>query len=225
MKASSVATPESRSRSLAETMEAERGRIARELHSGAGQPLAGLKISLEVLESWCATRTEALPAPVREAIVRMHQLTDEALGQVRAVSHRLHPPDWQGLSIADALRKLTEQSGIAEMFAVTLELQVVGAEPPHGARVALYRCAQECIANAIRHSEATRFSMALTYSDGLVHLTVSDNGKGIPEGARGGGGIGLLSIGEYATAADGISSVSSGLKGTTIRVSLPLTED
>jgi signal transduction histidine kinase len=214
-----------RSLSLVEQIEKERARIARELHAGAGQPLAGLQISLELLDSWCAAMPDSMPDEVRQAVLRMHHLTEAALGQVRAVSHRLHPPDWQDLPISAALQVLVRDSGIGEKCQVLLQLNALSEEPPHAVRLALYRCAQECIANAIRHSGASEFSLAVTAAHGRVELTFRDNGRGIPEGAAKGGGIGLISIEEHAAAAGGISRIISNQGGTTIQVSLPLAEE
>ena len=87
-------------------LEKERSRIARELHAGAGQPLAGIKLHLEILEqsaSGLTNGTSKTSDPpdsgqadsIRTTIGRLQTLAEQALGQVRAVSHRLHPPDWQ----------------------------------------------------------------------------------------------------------------------------------
>jgi signal transduction histidine kinase len=60
----------------------------------------------------------------------------------------------------------------------------------------------------------------------MIHLTIRDDGHGIPEDALKGGGIGLLSIREYTRSIGGVSRItSSGSKGTTIQISLPLTEE
>jgi two-component system NarL family sensor kinase len=131
-------------------LERERSRIARELHAGAGQPLAGIKVNLELLDGCSAS----MPEWARFALSRVRILTDAALEQVRAVSHWLHPPEWQDLTTAQALRKLLEASGIAYRFETAIDLAPMPKEPGPAVKVALYRCAQECIANIFRHSEA-----------------------------------------------------------------------
>src|ERR1700685_3687653 len=102
------AGPRNSGRAIVRELERERSRIARELHAGAGQPLAGINLNLEMLDD-CAA---ALPQAGREALARLQTLAEQALQQVRAVSHNLHPPDWQGLTIEDALSSLIQSSGL-----------------------------------------------------------------------------------------------------------------
>jgi signal transduction histidine kinase len=103
-------------RTLVLELERERSRIARDLHAGAGQPLAGIKLNLDMLDDCAAS----LPAAGRDALNRLRALTDQALQQVRAVSHNLHPPEWQGLTTADAIRHLVRSSGLAGKIEVDL---------------------------------------------------------------------------------------------------------
>ena len=213
--------PSSHKNSVLQEIEKERARIARELHAGAGQPLAGIKINLELLETWA----ETMPEDARRAVARLNSLAEAALGQVRAVSHRLHPPEWQELSVVQALRLLVEESGVDRKCEAVLMLDPLPVEPSHSAKVVLYRCAQECISNVLRHSGASRFSLALSEAEGMVHMTIRDNGTGIQGDAPRNGGIGLASIREHTDSADGILRISSGSDGTTIEISLPLTKD
>jgi two-component system NarL family sensor kinase len=211
--------------SLLAEIERERARIARELHAGAGQPLAGIKMNLELLDGWFQAAQGSFPKEAAQALERIHRLAESALGQVRSVSHRLHPPDWQNLSVDGALRLLVEESGIAERCATTVRIDPLPEEPDHAVRVALYRCAQEAISNVLRHSGATKFHLSLTSAAGLIHLALRDDGRGIPEEALRRGGIGLMSIREHARSVGGMSRIASDLDGTTIQVSVPFTED
>ena len=133
-------------------LERERSRIARELHAGAGQPLAGIKLHLELLEE-CAS---AIPDSagldsVRVTIGRLQTLAEQALSQVRAVSHRLHPPEWQEMTLDQAMESLVESSGLSRSLGLTRDIRPLPEEPSHGVKVQMYRCAQECISNIIRH--------------------------------------------------------------------------
>jgi two-component system NarL family sensor kinase len=212
--------------SIITEIEKERARIARELHAGAGQPLAGIKINLELLESGLLRNgPEPISAETRELLARLNRLAEAALGQVRAVSHRLHPPDWQELSVEEALEFLVRESGVTGMCETSLKLGPLSAEPPHAVKVVLYRCAQECLSNVLRHSRATRFELSLSESDSWILMNVGDNGQGIPEDAARRGGIGLASIQEHALSAGGRLEVSSGALGTTIQIGLPLEGD
>jgi signal transduction histidine kinase len=211
----------SRRSSLLEEIEKERGRIARELHAGAGQPLAGIKINLELLDEW----SKSMPEETRQTVARLNHLADAALGQVRAVSHRLHPPDWQELSATDALKSLVDESGLTRKCRISLDLGPLAEEPPHSVKVVLYRCVQECISNVLRHSGATEFALSLSESEGTIRMKVRDNGRGIPDDALNRGGIGIPSIREHTSSVGGAFSISSSSTGTTIQISVPLTEE
>ncbi len=219
-------------RLIIEELERERSRIARELHAGAGQPLAGIMLNLETLDD-CAA---GLPPAARDALVRLQTLADQALDQVRAVSHSLHPPDWQALGIADALESLVQSSGLSGHVEVELRIQPLPEEPSHAVKIALYRCAQECISNVTRHSGATRLmiSLAPVESDAdrargelrRLELRLEDNGHGFaakPSSAV--RGIGLQAMREHAADLGGSCDITSGSEGVRICVRLPLLED
>ena len=207
------------SRLLAE-LERERSRIARELHAGAGQPLAALRMNLELLDEWAA----AMPQPAKDTVSRLRNLSESALEQIRAVSHRLHPPEWQHLTTEQAVRGLIEQTGLAGWFETTIQIGPLPIEPGYATKIAVYRCAQECIANVIRHSQATHIKVVLAAAGDSIELTVADNGKGI-DPVKTSGGIGLDAIREHIVLLDGQLQVASGEQGTTITISFPLGED
>jgi two-component system sensor histidine kinase UhpB len=209
-------------RTIVHELERERSRIARELHAGAGQPLAGIKLNLEMLGDCAAV----LPQAGRDALARLQTLTSQALEQVRAVSHRLHPPDWQGLTTEDALRYLVQSSGLTSRLEVEIDIRKLPVEPSHTTKIAIYRCAQECISNVSRHSGATRFALSLVPAGPMVELHLEDNGRGFPrDSSYSGKGIGLVAIREHTLALGGLCDISSGANGVLIRVQLPLLAD
>jgi two-component system, NarL family, sensor histidine kinase UhpB len=201
-------------------LERERSRIARELHAGAGQPLAGIKMNLDLLDDCFA----ALPPQGREALARLQTLAQQALEQVRAVSHSLHPPEWQHLTTAEALHNLITLSGLASRLDVRLNIEPLPEEPSHATKIAIYRCAQECISNIVRHSGATSLTIALAARGSTIELRIEDNGSGFDHVIPG-KGIGLQALDEHARAMGGTCEVSSGPTGTAVVIRLPLTED
>jgi len=205
-------------------LERERSRIARELHAGAGQPLAGIKIHLEILEE-CAFAVDDSTKmdSVRTTIGRLQTLAEQALGQVRAVSHRLHPPAWQQMTLNKALESLVDSSGLTGLK-LTKSLATLDEEPAHAAKVQIYRCAQECISNIVRHSGATEASISLRAEGGNVVLTITDNGHGFDTGATS-GGIGLKAIAENAHSLGGAARITSSAAGTRIVVKIPRAAD
>ena len=201
-------------------LEQERSRIARELHAGAGQPLAGIKLHLEMLDDY----SRSLPDNARATLGRLRTLADQALGQVRAVSHRLHPPAWQELTTIDAIRFLMESSGVSARMRVTEDIGPLSEEPDHNVKVQIYRCAQECISNIVRHSTASEVSISLKEQNGNILLTVSDNGQGFDTSSRT-PGIGLRAIAENAASLGGNSCITSSSEGTKISVSFPIRQE
>jgi signal transduction histidine kinase len=206
-------------------LERERSRIARELHAGAGQPLAGIKLHLEILdECTSAIPDSASLDSARLTIGRLQTLAEQALSQVRAVSHRLHPPEWQEMTMDQAMESLVESSGLSRSLKLTRDLRPLPEEPSHGVKVQMYRCAQECISNIIRHSGATEASVSLVGDDGRLILTIADNGRGFDTASKN-SGIGLRAIAENAASMGGNSKITSGAEGTRIVVSLPCAAD
>jgi signal transduction histidine kinase len=206
---------------LLQELERERSRIARELHAGAGQPLAGIKMNLEMLDA-CS---EGLPPAGRETLARLQTLAEQALEQVRAVSHRLYPPDWQLLSVEEAIRGLVAATGLAERIQVHLDIADFPAQPSHAVKIAIYRCAQECISNILRHSEATELGIALSCGAGTVQLLVKDNGRGLTSAGAPSAGMGLAALREHAAALGGSCKLSSAHSGLTVTVEFPMDAD
>jgi signal transduction histidine kinase len=203
---------------ISEQLERERARLARELHTGAGQLLSAIKVHVELIES----KAPELPPEIRGYLDRIAQLARDAAAEISAVSRRLHPLDWQAMGLVEALRKLWHASGIPERFQGSLHLADLPAEPPHPVRVALYRIAQEAISNVIRHADATRLSLTLDEQAGPITLRIEDNGKGFDTGRPDSGGIGLRAIRDQVRNLDGDLQMTSGAAGTTLEVRIPL---
>jgi signal transduction histidine kinase len=207
-------------------LELERQRIARELHTGVGQVLAAIKIQTEILTS----NLPDPPPPVRKAVDRIATLADDALGQVRSVSKRLHPPQWQQLPLDIALRQLWNMAGVEEKFEAVLRLQRPPVEPSVEVKSLFYRAAQEGLANILRHSGAKRIQLILQMVRDRLVLQVRDNGTGFDArqvmartpGAA--GGIGLPALREQARAIGAKLLVKSGVLGTTLELSVGLSQ-
>jgi two-component system NarL family sensor kinase len=204
-------------------IDLERQRLGRELHTGVGQMLAAIRLQLEIV----AAHLLDPPGLVQQALDRISTLANEALEQVRSVSSRLHPPEWQRLTLADALQQLWDISGIPQRFEASLRIQPLPHEPDLEVKVLLYRAAQEALSNVIRHARAIRLEASLETRDDCAILTIRDDGVGFDVAGllRGpasvASGIGLRSIREQAAALGGRSEIQSGPAGTTLVVSVP----
>lgn len=204
-------------------LEMDRTRTARDLHTGVGQVLAAIRLQLEIVAHYWPYP----PDPVREALDHIGQLADHALQHVRSVSQRLHPPEWQRLSLPAALEQLWEVSGISRKFEGSLRMENVPAEPGLEIKVLFYRAAQEGLSNLIRHSQASRLDAVLQRGGGRLVLSLEDNGVGFDAAAFEAAppslssGIGLRSIAELAAGLGGELTIESSAAGTKLVVSVP----
>jgi two-component system NarL family sensor kinase len=203
-------------------IEMERQRLGRELHTEVGQMLAAIHLQVEVISA-------ELPSPppnVGRALASISTLAADSLAQVRNISRRLHPPEWQRLTLDSAIRQLWDISGIPQRFEASLAIHPLPVEPSLEAKILIYRGLQEALSNLVRHSHATRVAVALELSGGQLVLSVGDNGVGFdaqqafsapPSLAS---GIGLRSIRETAQELGGNLEVKSGADGTKLVVSV-----
>jgi len=211
-----------------EALETERTRIARELHSGTGQTLAGIKVNIELM----TRRAPDVPEPIRIGLDRIRSLADQALSEIRAVSQRLHPPDWQRLNLIEAIEWLWITSGIPEKFHATLELRPLESEIPDAVRFTIYRAAQEGLTNVLRHSGATELKLQLGRRGNQIHLALQDNGKGFDVEELLHGvlnpdlrGIGLRAMRDEVLLLGGEFQLNSSGDGTRLAITLPMAED
>jgi two-component system NarL family sensor kinase len=205
-------------------VELERERLGRELHTGVGQLLVAIRLQLEV----AASQLPSPPAGVQQALDRIATLANDAGEQVRAVSRRLHPPEWQRLSLETAVRQLWESSGVPQRFEASLRIEPLPREPEQEAKVLVYRAVQEALTNLVRHARATRVELVLATRGDHVLLRIQDNGVGFDVAGllnapvNVAQGIGLRSIREQASSLGGTLDMVSGAEGTRLELSVPL---
>lgn len=205
-------------------IEKERERLARDLHTGVGQLLVAIRLQLEVI----TTQLSKPPAAVEQALQRIASLAGDAGEQVRALSRRLHPPEWQRLTLESAIRRLWESSGVPERFEASLAIEPLAREPEQEGKVLVYRAAQEALTNLVRHAKASKVKMTLAAGDGKIVLRIEDDGVGFdverlwnaPENVT--QGIGLRSIRELASSLGGALDIVSGKEGTRLELSVPI---
>jgi two-component system sensor histidine kinase UhpB len=161
---------ESARRALA-AQEAERLRIARELHDEVGQTLTAVALLAEH-----EARASSVPAP---ALLEIAQTVHHSLDDVRRIARELRPEALDDLGLVDALISLCLRMERQGAMQVVRELE--GSLPPLSAEVELviYRVAQEALTNAFRHARASRVSVGLKHEAGSVVLSVRDDGRGL----------------------------------------------
>ena len=177
-------------RLLLRAQEEERRRLARELHDEAGQILTAAKIELDL-----DGRTQA------------GTLVGRALNQIRNVSHLLRPSELDDLGLLPALRSLVDDFSRRSRIAAHLEAPDQVPSCPVELEVALYRVVQEALTNVARHAGARTVEVALRTCDGVVRLTVADDGAGAPGEPT--PHLGLLGIRERVAALDGTLEITT----------------
>lgn len=203
------------SRHLMKAQEEERARIARELHDDLGQQVALVRIQVDLLE-------RDLPLGMKERSEALRAGLDNVAQGLRGVSHALHPSIISDLGLKDALESL--MAGFrSQGLVIRGSLAQVG-NLPHDVSTSLYRIAQECLNNVLKHAPSSRVFVNLTASVTELHLQISDDGKGFAiHEARRRGGLGLISMQERARLIGGNLLLNSDIdKGTTIVVNVPL---
>jgi two-component system, NarL family, sensor kinase len=157
-----------------ESSENERRRIASDLHDGAVQQLAGIAMSLSGVEPNARKLEDPL---IADTIARAASGTRESMRQLRTLLVELYPPNLEAAGLGAALRQLSERL-TARGLTVNLDIPEQ-LEVPRRASALLYRAAQEGVRNIISHAEAAKAEIALETTDGMVRLSIEDDGKGM----------------------------------------------
>jgi two-component system sensor histidine kinase UhpB len=204
--------------------EAERVRIARELHDEVGQTLTAVVLQLE-------RAVRELPADKLEAVVEARELARTAAEEVREIARRLRPEALDDLGIASALVSLAAGSarhaGVRVAHAIDADLPPLGDD----AELVVYRVAQEALTNVARHAGADAAELRLAAvrarpgaAPTAVELTVADRGAGFdPAAIAHGGERGIRGMRERAVLIGATLAVESAPgDGTRVRLTVPL---
>lgn len=189
------------SQGLVEAQDAERARIARELHDDVIQRVALIGGEVSAL-----ARVLGEPGPAAsQRIGGLQEELGDLAEQIRTMARRAHPSLLDHLGLVKALQGLAADMQVSDGLAVAVEVthedRVDRLSPP--AALSLYRVAQEGLRNVARHSGTTAATVRLGVRDGGVFVTVEDRGAGLPPPAARGQGLGLLGLGERLRAVDG----------------------
>ncbi|MGR7023225.1 sensor histidine kinase [Geodermatophilus sp. URMC 62] len=192
--------------------EEERRRIGRDLHDGLGPQLAGLTMTAEAARDLVGV-DDTRAAELLDGLLRR---SDAAVGEVRRIAHQLRPPALDALGLVEALR-----SHAATVRGLDVEVDVPDLPPlPAAVEVAAYRIALEAVHNAAVHAGAATCRVEVGCAGGALHLTVADDGHGLPEAPP--AGVGLSSMAERAAELGGSCTLTRGpAGGTVLRATLP----
>ncbi|MBF0460681.1 MAG: sensor histidine kinase [Magnetococcales bacterium] len=203
---------------LDQASEAEKRRLAGEVHDELGGTLTAAKISLSILRK--RLREEANQQRCQE----IYQLTDQALRSVRHISHSLRPDVLDRMGLRAALSDLASSTQIHSGLNCQLDAEERNWPLDEAQRTTLFRIAQEALTNVVRHAKAKRVGIALREEQGAIVLEISDDGCGIPEErAKNVGSFGLAGMRERAERMGGSVSVAAiATGGTQVTARIPL---
>jgi signal transduction histidine kinase len=188
-----------------------RHRLERDLHDGAQQQLVSLALQARMAH-------ESVPDELVELKGDLAELASDVAGisaELREISRGIYPGILSEGGLAAAFKALGRRSHIPVSFDLSIEQSL-----PDTVAVAAYYVAAEALTNAAKHSHASEGSMIAAVRDGVLYLSIHDNGIG---GADLGKGSGLVGLNDRVEAFGGHMTVTSPQGcGTTISVSIPV---
>ena len=201
-------------RLVVRAQEEERARVARDLHDEVNQALTAILLRLEAL-------SHDAPPELCDELAELKRLVNQAMAELLQLARQLRPSalDDHGLTAAidSQVRRFEAQTGVT----VTLK---TGGDPSALAgeqQVAMYRVAQEALANVARHSDASRVEVEVEAGDGTAALRVEDDGRGFDVSSPP-NGLGLNGMAERARLAGGRLTIDSEPgRGTALRLRIP----
>ena len=195
--------------------EAERMRVARELHDEIGQTLTAVTIQAE-------RAAEGDPAFASDALSSVADAIRDSLDEVRRISRELRPEALDDLGLVNALIALCTRVGAQGGVRVQRELQGRVPVLPPDVELVIYRIAQEALTNAVRHSGADSVTVSLSADAQNVSLRVADDGQGMPAQLPG-DTAGIAGMRERALLVTGRLSIQSRPdQGTEVRLTIPI---
>jgi signal transduction histidine kinase len=202
---------------LIAAQEAERARLARELHDDITQRLARLAIDAGRMEQGYEPGAGEIIRQVRERLVRLSE-------DIHALSYRLHPAILTDLGLAAALQAECERFSQHASIRTDVKFGDLPSLIPHDPALCLFRVAQEALRNIHRHARAGEAEVSLRTLDGGLQLAVADSGVGFDPGQqRGRPSLGLASMQERVRLLGGELDVETAPgQGTTILAWVPL---
>jgi signal transduction histidine kinase len=208
-------------------VDAERLRIAREVHDTVAHAIAVINVQAGVT----AHVLDKRPQQARETLVTIEQTSARALGELRATLGVLRDAaDDDRRAPAPGLGQVEELAGLAREAGLDVKVEVASPprELPSAVDQAAYRILQESITNAIRHAGPARVTISISYGPSDLEILVADDGHGqrAPDRGAAGGGQGIVGMRERAALLGG--ELTAGPRpgsGFQVQARLPLQPD
>jgi signal transduction histidine kinase len=211
------------SRQLIESQEAERKRIAAELHDSLGQ-------NLLVIKNRALLAMRTIGDGTIEQLHEIAATTDQAIDEVSEISYNLRPYHLDRLGLARAIEAMVGRASGSSGIKFSSAIDPVDNLFDPSAEISIYRIVQESVNNIIKHSGATEAQVTIKKNAREMEMQIRDDGRGIKgetgsNDSRPNGGFGLIGIAERARMLGGRYTLQSALGGgTTVTVQLNLPE-
>ncbi len=205
---------------LIASQEAERTRIALELHDSLGQNLLLIKNRAQL-----EMARKKLSKHSREEFQSISDLASQTIAEIRQISHDLRPPQLDILGLTRVLQSLIESAGESSAIAITGKFDAVDDVFLREAATNVYRIVQESLNNILKHSCARKARITLERDVHEVQLRIEDDGCGFTSGGDG-KGLGLKNIAERVRMLDGKMKLDSQPeKGVRIEITIPISAE
>lgn len=204
-----------------EAQEAERKRIAKDLHDGIAQEMVALKLGFSALQHKIAN-----VAPVEaQQVGQLAEQLDQSCTEVRNISHTMLPPMLERHGLAPSLEMLLRNTLQGTALQYEFESSLVPDHLDEKVEIGVYRVAQELLNNVIKHAQAGKVMVILYLAGGSLILRMEDDGRGFDfEQARSKGSMGILNILSRVNTLGGVFQTESAYpKGTISVIRIPLT--
>lgn len=208
---------------LLTAQEEERRRISRDLHDDINQRLAMLIVQAESLENTLPPSASDCSKELRSIQDRLTELSDD----VRHLAYQFHPSILDDLGLIVALQRLVDDCTVRSNVRGSLDIREAPQSVPQAVSTCLYRIAQECLANVMKHARATQVKVSLTATPEAITLQVEDDGVGfdtqkVVDNPR---GLGLVSMAERVRLVHGTVTIESiPHRGTRLSIKVPHAE-
>lgn len=187
--------------------EQEQARIGHNLHDGVGQTMTGVASLIEALES-------ELTGDQRQSAARIHKLIQDAIQEVRHMSHSMSPASVRNRGLGGALHLLAETIRTNHRTACTCEVDPEIKVEDSEKETHIYRIAQEASNNALRHGHPSRVKLSLQrHGPNEAVLKIEDNGSGLGRHPHAHAGIGIRVMHYRANLIDGSLTIKSKARG------------
>jgi two-component system NarL family sensor kinase len=211
-------------RRVVHAQEAERGRVALELHDDITQLLCAIGFRTQSLIG----KVSGVNLSLKKEVTQLGKMVGKAAAEVERITRNLRPGVLVQLGLGETVRSVATEFSERTGVAVTLACAELSERLPVDVELALYRIFQEALKNVEKHGRARHVSVELVREDAIIRLAVLDDGVGFdpnrqPRGRKGRTGLGLLGMRERAAYVGGTLTIRSKRgAGAVVEVRIPV---